>query len=403
MMQEDLMPDNAEKLITITDPEQDRYASLRLIDWWQQELVSTARVMVVGAGALGNEVLKNLALLGVGYIFIVDFDVVEAANLTRSVLFRPEDGGQPKAVIAARSLQALNPDVKVIAFTGDVTQELGLGVYRRMDVVIGCLDNRSARVAVNAACWNNGKAWIDGALDVLDGRIQVFCPPEGPCYECTMTDQDYQLLNLRYSCPPGFALVVGQQPTLPMTASIIASMQVQEAVKLLHHLPVQAGQAVYYSGETMRLSHMQYPRRQDCPAHHTYEAVISLPYGVKDLTLAQLLRVVRSYLHTDGIVYLPQSVVTSFYCAVCGTKEEVYQPYALVVPKQVRCQHCGAQRSFDVTGTFATNGILPELPVPLTQVGVPALHILPVHTQDGWYYFELSADEQYLLHDWIDK
>lgn len=394
------MLDNAEKLVTITDPSEDRYASLRLIDWWQQERVGAARVMVVGAGALGNEVLKNLALLGVGYIFIVDFDVVEVSNLTRSVLFRPEDGGQPKAVIAAKRLKELNSDLKVIAFAGDVTREVGLGVYRRMDVIIGCLDNRGARVAVNSACWNVKKAWIDGALDVFDGRIQVFLPPDSSCYECSMTEQDYQLLNMRYSCPPGFVLTIGQQPTMPMTSSIIAGLQVQEMVKLLHNLPTQAGMAVYYAGETMHLSHILYPRRQDCPAHSVYETIVSLPYGVNDLTLGQFLEVVRSHLRTDGIVYLPRSIVTSFYCQTCNDKEEVYRPYNLVVPKGVPCLHCGQLRKFDVTGTFATSGLLPTMPVSLTQVGVPALHILPVHTQDGWYYFELSSDEQYLLHGW---
>ena len=80
------MEDDSDKLIIVTDPQTDRYASLRLINWWDQDRISMAHVMVVGAGALGNEVLKNLALLGVGYLLIVDFDHIEASNLTRSVL-----------------------------------------------------------------------------------------------------------------------------------------------------------------------------------------------------------------------------------------------------------------------------------------------------------------------------
>ena len=77
--------------------EGDRYGRLRLIPWWRQEKLAAARVLVVGAGALGNEVVKNLALLGVGTILIIDRDVVEPSNLSRSVLFRLADGGRPKA------------------------------------------------------------------------------------------------------------------------------------------------------------------------------------------------------------------------------------------------------------------------------------------------------------------
>src|SRR5258707_3325621 len=79
--------------------ESDRYGRLRLIPWWRQERLSAARVLVVGAGALGNEVLKNLALLGVGTVYVIDLDTIETSNLSRSVLFRAEDGGQSKAVV----------------------------------------------------------------------------------------------------------------------------------------------------------------------------------------------------------------------------------------------------------------------------------------------------------------
>src|SRR6185295_5874786 len=89
----------------------DRYSRLRLIPWWRQEKLAAARVLVVGAGALGNEVIKNLALLGVGTVFVIDLDTVEPSNLSRSVLFRSEDGGKPKAEVAARRSEEINPDV----------------------------------------------------------------------------------------------------------------------------------------------------------------------------------------------------------------------------------------------------------------------------------------------------
>jgi DNA-binding transcriptional regulator YhcF (GntR family) len=92
------VPIAAEKPVHIPNLHKDRLGTFDFISWWEKEKVRDARVMVVGAGALGNEVIKNLALMGVGHIFIVDFDRVEAANLSRSVLFRESDNnrGRPK-------------------------------------------------------------------------------------------------------------------------------------------------------------------------------------------------------------------------------------------------------------------------------------------------------------------
>ena len=83
--------------------------------------------MVVGAGALGNEIIKNLALLGVGSIFVVDMDTIEDSNLSRSILFRAADEGRPKAQVAAEYAMQVNPDVKVQPFIGNVVYDLGLG------------------------------------------------------------------------------------------------------------------------------------------------------------------------------------------------------------------------------------------------------------------------------------
>ncbi|MBI5958706.1 MAG: ThiF family adenylyltransferase, partial [Chloroflexi bacterium] len=157
------MSAGSEPLITITDPDQDRYARLRLMQGYNQDVIEQARLMVVGAGALGNEVLKNLALLGVGYIYLVDFDTIEISNLTRSVLFRQSDMGRAKVEVAAERVRQINPDVNIIALKGDIAYDVGAGIFRQMDVVLGCLDNRGARMALNRTCWHVRRPWIDGA------------------------------------------------------------------------------------------------------------------------------------------------------------------------------------------------------------------------------------------------
>src|SRR5437879_1836610 len=113
----------AEPALVIDDA--DRYGRLRLIPWWRQEKLAAARVLVVGAGALGNEVLKNLALLGVGTTHVIDLDDVEPSNLSRSVLFRATDGGRPKAEVAAARAREINPEVAFVPIFGDVITDLG--------------------------------------------------------------------------------------------------------------------------------------------------------------------------------------------------------------------------------------------------------------------------------------
>ena len=147
------IPVSPEKPIHIPNLQKDRLGTFEFISWWEREKVQKAKVLVIGAGALGNEVLKNLTLMGVGNIFVIDFDKIEAANLSRSVLFRENDNNRSKAEVAAARAKSINPEVHIQYLNTDVTTGLGLGVIRRMDAIIGCLDNREARLAVNRFCY----------------------------------------------------------------------------------------------------------------------------------------------------------------------------------------------------------------------------------------------------------
>ena len=102
------------------DSESDRYHRQSLISWWDQDRLAEATVFVVGAGALGNELVKNLTLVGVGHIIVVDMDRIENSNLARCVFFRAEDEGRMKAEVLAERASDLNPDIEVLPLVGDV-------------------------------------------------------------------------------------------------------------------------------------------------------------------------------------------------------------------------------------------------------------------------------------------
>src|SRR3954465_5615543 len=107
----------------------DRFGRFRLIAWWDQARLSRAKVLVIGAGALGNEIIKNLALLGVGNVLIADMDRIENSNLSRSALYRAADNGKLKADVAARAARDIYPDANVHAFNGNVVYDLGMGAF----------------------------------------------------------------------------------------------------------------------------------------------------------------------------------------------------------------------------------------------------------------------------------
>jgi adenylyltransferase/sulfurtransferase len=392
------IPVAPEKPLHIPNLHTDRLGTFEFISWWEREKVQNAHVLVVGAGALGNDVIKNLALMGVGYIYIVDFDTIEAANLSRSVLFRESDNSRSKAEVAAARARALNPQIRVQYLNGDVMTQLGLGVIRRMDVVIGCLDNREARLAINRFCYWTNKPWVDGAIQELLGLVRVFVPGQGACYECTLTEAAIRDLSLRYSCPllARQNILLGKVPTTPTIASIIGGMQSQEALKLINGMPVEPGKVIHYNGMVNEMHTTAYVPREDCESHWTYGEITELPARAERTTLEDLLRIARADLGAEAVIELDQELITSLSCPVCHTIEQVLKPLSTVSFEAGHCPTCGTLRETELTHVIT--GEENFLHRTLANVGVPSLHILRAHNGQEYRFYELTGDLPEALH-----
>lgn len=385
--------------IVITDPDTDRYHTFGYISWWQQEVVRNATVLVVGAGALGNEVLKNLALMGIGNILIADFDTIEDANLSRSVLFRESDRGRRKVDAAAAGVRALNKDVKVKAWHGDINYEMGLGVFRHVDAIIGCLDNREARLSINRFCWAVDKPWVDGAIQELMGIVRVFWPGRGACYECTLTDLDYQLINLRYSCPllARQNLLQGKVPTTPTSASIVAAFQTQEALKLIHGLEVQPGKALMINGLTNDVYTTEYPVKEFCMSHATMSPIVALPQATAAGTsVGELLAIARQQLNDDeAVLEFDSELVVAMHCPDCEGQEAIFRRMARLYDDAATCPNCGGRREMELTHRIT--GREAWLDKSLASIDVPALSIIRARTGRERAYLELTGDKESFL------
>jgi len=367
--------------------ENDRYGRLRLISWWRQEKLAAARVLVVGAGALGNEVLKNLALLGVGHVFIIDYDTIESTNLTRSILFRAGDEGGAKAHRAAAAVKGINPDVKVRAINGNVITDLGLGVYQEVDVVIGCLDNREARLWINRQCWKANRPWVDGAIQEISGVTKVFVPPDSACYECAMTEQDYKLINLKYSCPllKREDIAEGKVPTAPTISSIIAGLQTQEALKLLHGLPVKAGTALVFNGESNGVYSTAYQRKEDCLSHETYPPAEDAPLGA-GATAEELFR----WAGKAEALQLDRDLLVDVHCPKCSVRKPMMKPLALSHYREGLCGECKGVMLTNIVHTIERGSDAAKRP--MRELGVAPFDVVRLQTGRDMRFVRLAKD-----------
>jgi len=374
-----------------------RYSRFELISWWDQEKLAGARILVVGAGALGNEILKNLALVGTGRVLVVDMDRVERSNLSRSVLFRTEDEGRPKAEAAVGAVRSLNPDVRARGLDCNAVYGLGLGVYRWADLIIGGLDNREARLAINRAAWQAGKPWIDGAIERLQGTARVFVPPEGACYECTMGPADWEMLEQRRSCAllAREEMELGKVPTTPTASSVIAGVQCQEALKLLHGLPAMAGRGFVFDGQNHDSYMVSYQRREDCLSHDTFDPVEVTDWSAKSLTVGEALDAARSALGPEAVLDLRVEIVARLECPECDSQEDVFRSAAGLTEKDAVCAKCGEPRRPVFMHSLDGSEGLDEKT--LAEVGVPPFDVVVGRSGLDRVFWELSADAAEVL------
>ena len=187
-----------------------------------QGRLSKAKVAVVGAGGLGAVSSLYLALSGVGYIRLIDQDTVELQNLHRQILYTNTDLHYPKAEIAAKRLQELNPLIKTEAFSENVNATNVERLLQGVDCVVDGLDNMVTRYLVNRICVKLKIPYVFGAAIGIEGNLSVFAPPETGCLECLMpnlSDNDLLTCSTRG--------VIGATP------GVIGALQAMETIKLL--------------------------------------------------------------------------------------------------------------------------------------------------------------------------
>jgi adenylyltransferase/sulfurtransferase len=390
--------------------EDDRFSRLRLIPWWDQQKIHAAHVLVIGAGALGNEILKNLALLGFVHIVVVDLDHIETSNLSRSVLFRAADVGSSKAEAIARGYRDLLPEATVQPLVANVMQDCGLGLFAWADLILAGLDNREARLWINRAAWKVGRPWIDGAIEGINGVARVFLSGQSPCYECTLGETDWAILNRRMSCNLLLheANPQGRVPTTPTISSIIGGVQVQEAVKVLHGLSTLAGKGYVFEGLHHTSYVVEYTENPDCMSHDILETIVRLPQRSSEMTLDRLMQRGRTDLAAQEVVVeFSRDIIHRLVCPGCGAEEEVFAPVGAIDRTRGQCSACSegaAEPHMRIVQTLTGYKGEPALADrTLDRLGLPLLDIFTVRSAESEVSYCMAGDTEAVLGPLVAK
>lgn len=196
-----------------------------------QSRIRSSSILLAGAGAIGNEVAKNLAMLGVGRILLVDRDTVEMSNVSRMVFFEQNDLGRNKAEVLAKNIHRKYPFVETLAFRGDL-ESMPLKFYLDSDVIVCGLDNVISRIYLSQVCRKYSIPLVDGGITGLNGRVHVYLPPNDACPVCMFPSTQYsKIAGLRNPCDA--PLEQEAVPSFSTTISLVSSILSQEVIKLI--------------------------------------------------------------------------------------------------------------------------------------------------------------------------
>ncbi|MGY6126046.1 HesA/MoeB/ThiF family protein [Paraburkholderia strydomiana] len=342
----------------------DRYQRHSLIDWFAQDSLKAATYAIVGCGAIGNEVAKNLALLGVGNIHLYDFDTIELHNLTRSVLFREDDVGENKAVIAAQRLKQLDPAVHALAFPGDFWESMDLSAMHQYAAVFCCVDNFQARIRLNQLCRLSGTNLVNAGIDSRHVMVEVFPFADCPactCYECNLPSSVYQRIQERYSCGwlKRVAYVERKVPTTIITSSLAGAHAASAGLRLGSapgetHRP----RRIYIDSITGNTTVSELSKNGTCLFCGEIDDEILIAKASSSVT-STLTDVVNNA--DETVLYSSDAILVSAHCVTCepAGPRTIFARASDFDSRLRQCSSCGLESvDFDIRDSFTIDELV---------------------------------------------
>jgi molybdopterin/thiamine biosynthesis adenylyltransferase len=246
----------------LSPQERERYTRQLVLPAWGEEAqlrLKAATVFVAGAGGLGSAVIFYLAAAGVGCIRVCDRDRVELSNLNRQILHGRRGIGTRKAVSARKAVARLNGEVAVVPLVAELTVQNAGELAGNADILLDCLDNIPARLALNKLSVGKGLPMVHAGVRSLGGQLTFLRPPDTPCLACFMQEGPVDP-------PRGSAFLPGPPPILGAIAGVLGCLQALEALKFLAGIGDRAeNRIIFVDGETMKIEEAAIAKNPDCP------------------------------------------------------------------------------------------------------------------------------------------
>lgn len=332
-------------------------------------MIKNLRVLVVGAGAAGNEVLKNLVLMGFRNLTIVDFDHIEDSNLSRTVLFITEDIGKSKAIVAAGRLKemALAENPHIEGLHGNLMTDFGKGkLFMEHDIVISCVDTQQCRAFISDWCVRTNTPFFeigfeghtvnitffapeDGYEQISDGKMidklpssdGLFPKPLGKFTVCLREEIGQGSFDGQRNSCSGFKMAdteLAKIPTIQSASAMAGALVCTELIKYLSGKDTLRNKILYYYGLTHKTLCCSYQLNEECTIHRENIPILELAVNPDD-TIGEILDKISEKWKADPLMQVP-SFVFSGHCACCGKNMEINKREEDMYDDERWCDEC---------------------------------------------------------------
>jgi len=388
------------KIISEEKKEESFFDRQERIEWWDQKIINSSRVFVAGAGAIGNEVLKNLALLGFRNFLICDFDTIETSNLSRTILFDENDIGLKKSEVAAsRVSELILGNVKNVDwFHGDLVWDVGLGAYTDCDIALSCLDNIEARKSIAWSCRKLGIPFIDAGISELSGHVSVYPVGGGACYMCNLSNAQQKAAGKRYSCDDVKRKYIEEEkvPTVQVTSAIISAIQCQETVKTLMRTQRKKAFKICIDGRILIMDVFELEKNPNCDQMYHQKITYEDIELSSEMTVKEAISKIHNIFGDEAFIDLSgdRYFVKSVNCRRCGNIINIMKPSFklnesnMYCSEQVNCNSNSIKLTPDsvpvekVLLSIIDGKDISIIDLTLSQIGIPDNHIITIVEKD---------------------
>ena len=307
------------------------------------EKIRTAKILVVGAGAGGNELLKNLALMGFGHFTIIDYDAVEISNLSRTTLFSKEDVGKSKSSAAAAALNKLClHESPTISFVNEKVQEVGKQVFLENDIVVSCVDTNNGRAYLSDWSVRLRKPFFEMGFDRFVVQIGFF-PNQNVNDACLREIIGFgDFSGRRQSCSRLKISDTELQhiPTIQVSSALAGALIATEIILFLQGRSQLGNKMLQYSAEYHRCSVFDVPRSDQCPRHQENELWFVESDLDSSARIRELLEHTQKLVGEEVFLRLDDEFIDSMDCEGCRKKLQIGRFMSGVYDKERWCENC---------------------------------------------------------------